>query len=232
MKTLVTGASSGIGKAVADQLDGLGWEVARTSHDWTIGCYQANLRDTRHIKKLHEEVGEIECLVNCAGVNYLMPIEDIDIEKAREVMDVNFFAGVQLVQEFLPGLKRSQGVVCSIVSNASEIPMTHSLIYNASKAAQAMGVEQMAHELTKKFGITVFGISPAKVANTRMSDYIDDKVPGLRGWTSEEARAYQMNALKSGQELQPNQVAEFTAWLLADRHRSLHLSGLVMPYGS
>jgi len=76
------------------------------------------------------------------------------------------------------------------VSNASHVPMRHSLAYNCSKAAQAMAVKQMARELSKLFGISIMGVSPGKLSGTAMSAYIDRRVCEVRNWTPQQAAGY------------------------------------------
>jgi NAD(P)-dependent dehydrogenase (short-subunit alcohol dehydrogenase family) len=110
--------------------------------------------------------------------------------------------------------------------------MTNSLVYNASKGAAHIMTLQMARELTKRYGITVFGVSPARLAGTGMSRYIDDRVTGLRGWTKEQADEYQRAALVTGKEIPPSRCAEFITWLLSEKERHEHLSGCVIPYGA
>ena len=87
-------------------------------------------------------------------------------------------------------------------------------------------------ELKKSHSLTVFGISPNKLAGTNMSKYIDDRVPDLRGWTPEEARQYQLNALPAGEETNPEDLAEFIAFLLSTKSRHKYLNGCVIPYGA
>lgn len=230
MKVLVTGASSGTGAAIYERMREDGHDVCGVS--LTGPDVSADFSKPGDVAYAASQFPEVDILVNCVGVNHLSPLDELNMYDVTRLFQINCAAGVHLVRQLLPSLRRRDGVVCSIVSNASEIPMTHSLAYNVSKAAQAMSVKQMAHELSQDSGITVFGISPAKIANTQMSDYIDRIVPAMRGWTEEFARDYQLKALKSGRELEPDEVAEFTCWLLERRRRTVHLNGLVMPYGN
>jgi NAD(P)-dependent dehydrogenase (short-subunit alcohol dehydrogenase family) len=231
MKVLVTGASSGTGAAIYAQLKRDGHEVWGASLSGPD--IKANFERPGEVAQVANAVGyDVDAIVHCVGVNFLQPIDTLSMYDFNRLFQVNCAAGVHLTRLLLPGLKERNGVVCSIVSNASEIPMTHSLAYNVSKAAQAMAVKQMAHELSQDSGVTVFGISPAKIANTEMSEYIDNTVPEMRGWTPEFARDYQLKSLKSGVELEPEQVADFAVWLLSRRSRSIHLNGLLVPYGN
>lgn len=167
-------------------------------------------------------------IVNCAGVNWLSRFEELSIERAKELSEVNIWAGVKLVQKFLDDLTNG-GWVCNIISNAASVPMTHSLAYNVSKAGFEMATRQMAHELTPTRGITIFGVSPVKLEGTAMSEYIDKQVMELRGWTRYEAKAYQAEKMLNRREVDPADCARFIAGLLPP---SQDLSGTVIPYGA
>jgi NAD(P)-dependent dehydrogenase (short-subunit alcohol dehydrogenase family) len=112
------------------------------------------------------------------------------------------------------------------------MPMTTSLAYNASKGAAHIMTLQLARELTKKHGITVFGISPNKLLGTEMSKDIEDQVVKHRGWTPEFAAQYQTNALLAGEETDPAQLAEFISFILSTKSRHKYLTGCILPYGA
>ena len=131
----------------------------------------------------------------------------------------------------LPKLIESKGTVLNIVSNAAHMPMTSSLAYNASKGAALIMTKQLARELTKRYGITVFSISPNKLHGTAMSEQIDDEVVRTRGWTKEQAVQYQLNGLLAGEETPVEAVAEFVTFLLSSKERHKYLTGTDIPYG-
>ena len=91
---------------------------------------------------------------------------------------------------------------------------------------------QLARELTKKHGITVFGIAPNKLRDTGMSRSIDEQVVATRGWTAEYAHQYQINGLLSGEETDPEQLADFVAYLLQSKNHHKYLTGCILPYGA
>lgn len=174
---------------------------------------------------------KVHTLINCAGVNEISMLKDLSLRVLDRLMTINAFAPVWLVKNLLPTFT-SQSVVCNIISNASHMPMTSSCAYNMSKAALHIATKQMARELGKSpTGLTVFGVSPNKLAGTGMSSYIDKRVCETRGWTMDEARKYQLAALPAGEETDPKVLGEFVAFLTDDIRRCKYLQGCVLPYG-
>ena len=229
---LITGASSGLGKAMAQKLEDDGHFVIKfdlkDEHD---------VRDANSITRFRDKISgiggvDIDVLINNAGVNIIDWLENFDEEQWDEVMNVNAKGIYLMSREFLPSLMRTKGTILNIVSNAAHMPMTCSLAYNASKGAAHIMTLQMARELTKNYGITVFGIAPNKLSGTGMSNSIDEQVVKTRGWTEEYAKEYQLNGLLTGEETPPELLAEFIAYLLKTKQNHKYLSGCILPYGA
>lgn len=227
---MVTGSGSGLGAALVDVLTEehvvIGWDHAY-GMDVCVPPEEDNLRE------VCSRVGDsrLDVLINCAGVNDIDWLENFTEDRWDRVMNTNAKGIYMMSRACLPLLKESRGTIVNIVSNASHMPMTNSLAYNASKGAAHIMTLQLAREL-KRHQITVFGVSPNKLAGTGMSRYIDDVVPSVRGWSYEEAKQYQINALLAGEETPSTLVAEFIAFLLATKQRHRFLSGCVIPYGA
>lgn len=235
-KILVTGAASGLGLAIATALAARGHTVIgydRAAYAGNAGDpIVADVRDPDpiHIRDLCNE--ELDVLINCAGVNIIGWLEDFSGAQWDLVMDVNAKGIFKMSQLCLPMLAKSKGTIVNIVSNAAHMPMTCSLAYNASKGAAHIMTLQLARELTKKWGITVFGIAPNKLKGTGMSHAIDEQVVATRGWTKEQAVAYQLQGLLAGEETPPYAVAELLAYLLSSKETHKFLTGTVIPYGA
>ncbi len=226
-RILVTGSSSGLGKLLCGVLDAAGHDVFQFDKE--------HGHDVRSPVK--EAIAEscdnrLDVLINCAGINRIDWCENVTSSEWDLVMDTNAKGIFMMTQAVLPMLKKSRGSVLNIVSNASHMPMTCSAAYGASKGAAHILTLQLARELTKRFGITVFGISPNKLAGTGMSKDIDDQVVVTRGWTAEAAHAYQLQGLLCGEETDPLQLAEFIGYLLYTKSRHKFLTGCVVPYGA
>lgn len=228
---VITGASSGLGKCIKEAMLEAGGEYKDVNIiNWSLD-QGVDLRSRASIEKAAIALGDIkiDVLINCASINGINFLPDVTEEEFDNITDTNikgYFLTTQALAEKLRG-----GTMLAICSNASHMPMTSSLAYNLSKAAQVMMVKQLSRELIKTHKITVFGISPNKLKNTGMSAYIDNKVQQLRGWTAEEARNYQLASLPAGIETNPETLAEFIAFLLSSKERHRYLAGCIIPYG-
>lgn len=236
MKNLVvTGGSSGLGKAIVERAVESGrWDsITNVSLSKTglhgVNDYIADLRYPYQLRALDKVPCDV--LINCAGVNYISWLEDMEADEWDRLMDINARSIFLTTRALLDTLVQG-GTVLNIISNASHMPMTASLAYNASKGAAHIMTLQLARELTRSQGITVFGISPAKMSGTEMSEYIAKRVPDVRGWTPEYADEYQRKGLLTGEEIVPDILAEFVHWLIEEKRRHFHLSGCVIPYGA
>jgi Dehydrogenases with different specificities (related to short-chain alcohol dehydrogenases) len=221
---LVTGSASGLGDAICKALQS---DHRVIEFDQRYGD-DVRTPDADVIRDICR--GTLDVLVNCAGVNQLNWLADVHEEEWDTVMDVNAKGIFMMTQAVLPMLEACCGTVVNIVSNASHVPMRCSLAYNASKAAAHMMTLQLARELSPD--VTVFGISPNKLRGTGMSREIERQVQRTRGWSPEQADAYQQQSLLSGLETPPEAVAEFLAFLLKTKTRHQYLTGCVLPYGA
>ena len=241
---VITGHSSGLGWEIAKLLAKSEWIVYGISMHQPpeqidgITTILADIQWPDEITSAIQEINDpdVDLLINCAGVNHLTPIPELKGADWERLIDINAKAPWLMVQGLLDRMSSNKnpmagGTVINIVSNAAHVPMTHSLAYNASKGAALMVSKQMARELFKSHGITVFSISPNKLRGTGMSKEIEARVPALRGWTPEEAAAYQKAALPTGMETDPAMLAEFIAFLVSTKERHIYLHGCDIPYG-
>jgi NAD(P)-dependent dehydrogenase (short-subunit alcohol dehydrogenase family) len=245
LKAIVFGASSGLGSLVANGLHNLGFSVLgvglnQPESNPPFRYMVCDISDDkqrpcilRRFKTIHPEEEGLDLLVNCAGVNKIGYMENFCEEDWDKVLDTNLRSAFFLMKDFKSLLELSGGSVCHVVSNASHMPMTGSAAYNCSKAGLAMLVHQTAREFSKTGSkVTVFGISPNKMNGTAMSADIEKQVQQIRGWTEEEARAYQISSLLAKEETPPQVVADFMLYLLQEKQRHRFLTGCIMDYGA
>lgn len=242
---VITGGSSGLGKAIINELlredaNILNIDLCEPKK-YVYGvsdyvCTKGDVSDLARMDEISKDVvgnapiGGIDILINCAGINYINWIEDTTEGAWDLLIGVNAKGIFNTCKAFMPQLLTAKGTILNIVSNASHMPMTNSIAYNASKGAAHIMTLQMARELGPK-GITVFGISPNKLSGTGMSKYIDETVPGLRGWTPEQAAKYQLNSLPAGEETDTDTLAEFIQFILSSKQRHKYMAGTIIPYG-
>jgi len=235
-KIIVTGGSSGLGKALVRELTAGGHNVTSWSLEDGVDLLdEVSISDAAF--DILSEMDDIlnpdpVYLINCAGINEISYIRDLTAWDFDNIMAVNAKALFLTTRALLVRGLLDGGTVVNIVSNAAHIPMTASLAYNASKGAACIMSKQMARELKKTNDTTVFSVSPNKLAGTAMSQYIEKRVVELRGWTPEQAKAYQLAALPAGEETDPDTLAEFIAFLLSSKQRHKFLNGCDITYGA
>jgi NAD(P)-dependent dehydrogenase (short-subunit alcohol dehydrogenase family) len=232
MKTaVVTGSYEGLGALIALHLSCSGYRVVRWDKRFEPSV---DVTSVNSVYGAASTLDRCDVLVNCAGINHLAAISDVDVVTFDQHMAVNARGMLLCTQALLSRLQSSNGkggTVCNIISNASHMPMRMSLAYNASKAAAAMITRQMARELYGTHGVTVFGVSPNRMAGTPMSNSVDEQVAAVRGWTADEVRQRQLEALPIGEETDPNAVAELIGFLLSAKERHKYLHGAILEYG-
>jgi NAD(P)-dependent dehydrogenase (short-subunit alcohol dehydrogenase family) len=148
---LVTGTSSGIGRALALHLDRLGFRVfaaVRSERDAEAWRSQATSRlstvlldvtDAGSVARARKDVGRalgdsgLWGLVNNAGMSFRAPLEAVSLERLRALFDVNVFGALAVTQAFLPLLRRCRGRVVNVSSIASVLVTPFHGPYSASK---------------------------------------------------------------------------------------------------
>lgn len=173
MRALVTGASRGIGKAVAAALAAEGFAVVGTCRDprrlpatdriGGVTYLPLDLADPRSIERLVTEVGDVDVLVNNAGESQVGPAEEARLEDVRALFEAHFFGPVRLVQAFVPGMRaRGAGVVVNVSSIRAEIATPFSGVYAAAKAAIRSFSDSLRLEVAR-YGVRVAVVSPFHV---------------------------------------------------------------------
>jgi short-subunit dehydrogenase len=174
---LVTGASSGIGEALARQLAERGYRVGlvarneeklRALADETGGeVFVCDLADADARSRLVEEIGarglKVEVLVNNAGFGVYKDFAESDREREIEQARVNVEAVVDLTHRFLPDMiQRGRGAVINTASTAAFQPIPGNAGYAAAKA-YVLALSEALHEETRKTGVTVTALCPGPV---------------------------------------------------------------------
>jgi NAD(P)-dependent dehydrogenase (short-subunit alcohol dehydrogenase family) len=168
---LVTGASSGIGKAVAGHLAGRGHRVfgaQRRAGAVGVGSpvemVAMDVTDDASVERavaaVRTRAGRIDAVVNNAGCAIMGSVEDTSIEEARAQLETNFFGVLRVCRAVLPGMRaQGSGHIINVSSLAGVLGLPFSGLYSASKFALEGMTESLRHE-TRRFGIRVALIEP------------------------------------------------------------------------
>jgi len=218
---LVTGASRGIGRAVAVELAQRGFDVVATMRHPADGAgladETADAPGTMRVARLDvTDPGSVvipaglRVLVNNAGVEReYLPVEHTALDDWRAVFETNVFGLVEVVRRAVPELRRNgRGVVCNVTSSSLLVPVPFYAVYRASKAAVAALGETLAAELAP-FGIRVLEILPGPVATDMLA--ASDRLPeAARHPGYEEMARAMLDARRSVQDMvtDPRTAAE------------------------
>lgn len=179
---LVTGASSGIGKATALALAERGFAVAITARreeqlgavaqqieaaGGTVHVAAGDITDAGFRRGLVQEVlgrfGRLDVLINNAGGAIAGSTETLSEQQIRQMFDLNLFAPIDLTKLALPELKRQRGVIINVASVAARLATPPTGLYSASKYALAGWTEALRRELASQ-GVRVSQVNPGPVA--------------------------------------------------------------------
>ena len=223
---LVTGASRGIGRAIAVGLAKCGLDVAvnyrERGAEAAAACaeieglgrrsvaVQADVAEDREVARLvgavEKALGPVDVLVNNAGIARVQSIEDISEEDWDEILQVNLKSAFLVTRRVLPGMRaRRWGRIVNVSSAAAHVGGVVGPHYAASKAA-LLGFTHWCARVLAKEGITANAIAPALVATDMIPAGLrPDLIPqGRFGTPDEVAEAVVMlvrNAYVTGQTI-------------------------------
>jgi NAD(P)-dependent dehydrogenase (short-subunit alcohol dehydrogenase family) len=214
---LVTGATSGIGKATAVALGALGATVIVHGRNAQRGAQavkeveaaggharfvEADLRDPADIARLAEDAGEIDILVNNAGSSWFGPSADLDVDTWDRLFDGNVRSTYLVTAAFAPRMAaRGEGSIVSLDSMAGSVGLAGGAAYSATKASISALTRAWAAEFSPS-GVRVNAVAPGPVYTDGASTAVID---GLAATTL------------LGRGAKPEEIAEVIAFLATPR---------------
>ncbi len=230
---LITGASSGIGKACAEGLSAKGFKVYGTSRKPVPGKlpYEMIRLDVADSGSVEEAVGRvmgqegrIDILINNAGILLTGPIEDTTVEEARALFETNFFGVIRVSRAVIPHMRRQGGgVIVNIGSLAGLMGLPFQGIYSASKFALE-GMSQALRMELKRFKIHVVLIEPGDIKTEIRAHGLKTSVSELYGHQFE--RTFEVIQRNEEKGENPEFVADRVFRILRERApRARHVVG-------
>ena len=217
MNVLITGASGGIGRAVAIEFakhkcniigcaktnaEGLA-ETKKTIEDKGVKCYTDICNITNEnsvidfISSSTKEIGPVDILVNNVGISFIGLIQDMTIDEWNNVINTNLTSAFLMSKHIIPYmLKKQKGHIINISSVWGNIGASMEVAYSASKGGLNSFTKALAKELAPS-NILVNAVSPGFI-NTEMNKYFDndelnaifDEIPLGRGGEADEVAEF------------------------------------------
>ncbi|RIV82618.1 SDR family oxidoreductase [Aurantiacibacter xanthus] len=189
---LVTGASSGFGKAIAQRFLAAGWNVVASMRRPDPALFEAHARlrlvqldvtdqasiDTA-VVQAQQAFGGIDVLVNNAGIGAMSAIEFTPDALIHDIFSANLFGTMAMCRAVIPVMRESGGgAILNMTSSMAIAPMPFMSVYGASKWAIEGFSEALAYEV-RPFGITVRLLEPGLAPDTRFGESAQDRAGGL-----------------------------------------------------
>ena len=186
---LVTGASRGIGAAIArafaqrgatlgllarkrEPLDELASQLAGEGHVSLV----ADVAEAESVAAAVREFGHVDVVVANAGITHYRPFAQLPLDEARHMNDVNWLGTIYTVWAALPGMiERGRGHIVVVSSGGGVRGFPSAAVYNGTKAAQRGFAEALRHELAGT-GVSVTTVYPGEIA-TSLHDHELDHMP-------------------------------------------------------
>ena len=229
-KALITGASKGIGRAIARTLAAEGCDlvlVARTAtdleavrdeiraqHNVAVTAVPADLTQGDAARRLARDFPNIDILVNNAGAIPGGNLEEIDEARWRQAWDLKVFGYVNLARAYFAQMRsRRRGVIVNIIGSAGE-KLDAAYIAGSTGNASLMAFTRALGGAAPEAGLRVVGINPGPVATDRLVTLLKKRAQDRLG----DATRWQelVKPMPFGRAAKPEEIAAMVAFLASD----------------
>jgi NAD(P)-dependent dehydrogenase (short-subunit alcohol dehydrogenase family) len=221
---VITGGTRGIGRAVAERFTAAGEQVV------ALGREACDVTDEAAVAATFERIGQVDVLVNNAGVSSSAPLARTSLEDWRAQMDVNATGAFLCTRAVLGGmLERGSGRVVTVASTAGRAGARYTAAYTASKHA-AVGLMRAVAAEVAGTGVTANAVCPAFV-RTDMTRRSVERIAAATGRDEAAAETALAEASPLGRLLEPQEVAFAVAFLAAAEAAAINGQTLILDGG-
>jgi 3-oxoacyl-[acyl-carrier protein] reductase len=218
---LITGATGGIGSALADLLraeDAQVVTVGRSGGDVRADLARAG-EPERVVRVTEEQFGRIDVLVNNVGVAYQRSFEEVTDDDWDALWELNVMSYVRTIRAALPGMKaRGGGVIVNVSSTAGKRPSTSMPDYSVTKAA-VLSLSRLIADVYAKDGIRCNAVTPGPTATEAWlgDGGLADQQAARSGKTRDDVLAAVGSGRPLGRLAEPGEIASVIAFLCSPR---------------
>jgi len=244
---IVTGASRGIGRAIAQAYAAEGAclcliatrvealaEVAAALPAQDVMTLAVDVRDRQAcfdaVAQVEQRFGRVDVLVNNAGVFRARPFLDYTDQDFQDMLDVNLFGVLHFMQAVLPGMQsRRHGRIVNIASTAGKWGSRNQSAYNTSKHA-VVGLTRCVALEASPHAVTVNAICPGFV-QTDMVETLKSQVAQSAGMSGEEMVRAALARVPLGRVLDPQEIAQLAVYLGSHESRGMTGQSILLDGG-
>jgi len=238
---VVTGGAKGIGRAVVQRFAALGDEVTALGRDGSalerlaaelaVTTAICDVTDEAAVASTFERIGDVDVLVNNAGVADSAPLQRTTLEMWQAQIAVNATGPFLCTRAVIEGMRtRGSGVIVTVASVAGRVGSPYTSAYTASKHA-ALGLMRAAASEVAGSGVRVNAVCPAYV-RSEMTDRTIERIIQRTGRTADEAERTIAGMTPLGRLLEPEEVADAVVYLASDAAASITGQAIVLDGGA